>query len=114
MIIFDDLIRMPAGENINRVLSLIQSSCLERGLHPKLQSCLGQSGRTAVLFSGGNFSPYQPQMCWQARGHTGIQAGLDADSLAKQGRRQAGRQILCCDHKTALHKDQIYSNSMHL
>lgn len=49
-IIFDDLIRMPAWENINRVLSpLIQSSCLERGLLLRVQGCLAQSGRSAVL-----------------------------------------------------------------
>lgn len=46
----DDLIRTPAWENINRVLSrLIQSSCLERGLLLRLQRCLARSGRTAVL-----------------------------------------------------------------
>lgn len=51
VILFDNLIRMPVWENINRVLSrLIQSSCLEGcWLLLRLQSCLAQFGHTAVL-----------------------------------------------------------------
>lgn len=48
---FDNLIRMPVGEDINRVLSRpIPPSCLEGcWLLPRLRSCLAHSDHTAAL-----------------------------------------------------------------
>lgn len=79
VVVFDDVIGMPAWENINRVLSgLGQSSCCERRLHPRLQGCLGQSGSTAVLSRGESSVGGRSRICALA---------------AKQGRSQTSRCI---------------------
>lgn len=114
---------MPAWENINRVLSrLIQSSCLERGLLLRLQSCLAQSGRTAVLSQGEisvliTSDVQAGQRAHRDSGRLGCRSfgrWGGKNKLWLQNSRKAGgnkgRQIspplICYDHNTALHSER--------
>lgn len=116
VILFDHLIRMPAWKNINSVLSrLIQPSCLERcWLLLRPQRCLVQSAPHCST-SQAKISVLITSEGQAGRGHTGIQAGSDADTLVGGGKintvagyrtvvrgRQAGWQmspLIFCDHE---------------
>lgn len=87
-ILFDNLIRMPVGEDINRVLSRpIQPSCLEGcWLLPRLRSCLAHSDHTAALSRAKISALLTSRGQRGQRAGTWIQARSDADGLVGRER----------------------------
>lgn len=94
-ILFDNLIRMPVGEDINRVLSRpIQPSCLEGcWLLPRLRSCLAHSDHTAALSRAKISALLTSRGQGGQRAGTWIQARSDADGLV--GRERVNTEAQC-------------------